>query len=1248
MSGKGKGFAPKSKKIEAAPEELRALPKPQEEALSVKPSVARVGMFQKKEKVVAPTAVPGVVTRPKAIAPKKEVEEPLETEVPVEAATKPGKFQFKKAPIEEEPPTDGEFTGLEGDYKEMADLLTAEEEKDPYDAPAPSAYVPESRRGFADFITQTFNAYSLEAAPGAGTIPTGEKYPYQKFVREYMRQASPYRGLLVYHGLGSGKTCTAIAASEALFATANKKIIVMTPFSLRKNFLKEVSLCGFRHFHLKNYWVPIPKSDPAFATFATEVLGVGPAHLKRASAIWVPDFRKGPEDSNYAQLTPEQQTEIREQILSVLVWDAKTNPTGRIRFINYNGISARKLQEIACNKADHFFDDAVIVVDEVHNLVRLMQGTIDPYLVPVKGLKRLIPIEEITTARWTPSLCDSASGRKYARGYMFYRLLLDAQNSKIIGLSGTPLINFPEELGILMNVLHGYIPTIYATINRVYEQSYKEIERITAENRYVDFIKVEPEPNGRGTLITLTLLPPGIRKAADGAGVTRIPADDASPTFQEVVEQLEGAFKAIGYEFVPTMKAEPLYPPIGQAFHDTFLTGAVDLVGAAQEGRKIDLLKNDIVLLKRMAGLVSYYKGSREDLMPSVTIDEVVRVPMSPYSQRMYSEARKEEIVKEKKPKGGAEGYSGVWAEVYDVGKGKQSSNYKMASRQACNFTFPSEVVRPKARSKAEQLSEAAAGQTAADDIVDTAPDSTEPRDAEGFPELEEGTTDAAEAAEAAADDLAAEEEFAAMEAAPAPAPPAQEGGNDEEEAPPTGPIEPAATDADAPQKKFSLKDILAKKAAQLKTDCKTGTKPGEKYQDALKRTRECLAGPFQSSLKLGGPLEQISPKFAEMLTRIGAAPGSSLVYSQFLDMEGIGIFRLAMDANGYAPIEILAAGAAGAVFSKRTLESFKSGAPVPRYITFSGGEAEEIRRYALDIFNANFNELPAGLQGPLLEAGYKNNHKGEVCRVFCITSAGAEGLSLKCVRAVHIMEPYWNDVRLKQVKGRAIRIGSHLELAESERNVSIYTYLSCFSEDAQLAKTGDERIDETIRNQDKIDKKDAKALGLPIPEGAMTYVMTTDERLHVIAERKKAITNALEGLMKAGAVDCELNVNENQVLCQSLKGAVGDFMYHPNLEKDISESASKFQRIAAPVAAAAVPAARPEGLPRGFTISNFRGKPYWLKEVSDGFELYAPKDINPDHMIAKSGKKAGPGGKSVPAPPVVRQAWAKAQKIEL
>ena len=49
----------------------------------------------------------------------------------------------------------------------------------------------------------------------------------------------------------------------------------------------------------------------------------------------------------------------------------------------------------------------------------------------------------------------------------------------------------------------------------------------------------------------------------------------------------------------------------------------------------------------------------------------------------------------------------------------------------------------------------------------------------------------------------------------------------------------------------------------------------------------------------------------------------------------------------------------------------------------------------------------------------------------------------MKNVRRVHIVEPYWNPVRLKQVKGRAIRVGSHIQLPEEERNVDLFLYLA-------------------------------------------------------------------------------------------------------------------------------------------------------------------------------------------------------------
>jgi hypothetical protein len=1349
--------------------------------------------------------------------------------------------------------------------------------EDPYTNPAPRAYVPETHRNFSKFIKMTYADFILPPVGEGPEMEPGDKYPYQKFVREYMRQASPYRGLLVYHGLGSGKTCSAIAASEALFATAGKKIIVMTPFSLRKNFLKEVSFCGFRHFRLLNHWVALDKDGPMGQThkmFALEILGLSEGYLRTAAKIWVPDFDI--KEPNYETLGATQQTEIRKQILSQLVWDAEKNPKGRIRFINYNGISAKKLKKIACETPD-FFDDAVIVVDEVHNLVRLMQGEIDPYLKDLPGKKRKLARETVTVDPWKPSLCGKETN--YRRGYLFYRLMLSARRSKMIGLSGTPLINFPEELGILANILHGYIPMVKGTLQQTGDEAQAAIKKIVSNHPNVDYVNVERSNEQiAGTELTFTLLPEGIRKVKGADGVERITG--AIPTPTEIKSSVVEALKGAGYTFrgEVVLSATPLLHPYGEEFRRDFLT---------LDGLEV---KNKFILGKRLTGLVSYYKGSRQDLMPAVAVDEIVRVPFSPYSQGAYSKIRIEEInIEMKKKDKGESGLGNVWGEVFDIGQMKQSSNYRMGSRQMCNFAFPTSVTRPRARNTEEEEME----NTDDKDIVDTVPDVPSGAvindelfdfpelDAVAAPEEEDGIEDEvseaeerrqiysvlnkffaemalkninmedikdkevegrqyfkidiplsaeklssidsdfktlrftpegfsgvmgddfnddmallngrfveAEQAEADVEQVGGvgeEGEAAPIVPTPARTPrhinaitksrqletaessvPAQTGkisykesqarrraaataalaasGAPEsalesllgaapqaapEEVPeaaleplPEAALEPlpeAAPEAaleplpeevpeaavepfseevpeaalepasevpiveanEIPKAKLSIKEVIAKKRAttakeapkptisykeamtkkreaeaaqaalaqqmaevgavkpvkaptvapaaaavpgKIQLKCKGGVKPGETYKQALARAKTCLRTIAAASLKLNAneeeSLSKYSPKYAAILQRIMDAPGSSLVYSQFLDMEGIGIFRVVMDINEFAPIEIVST-VDGPAFTPEAEASLKKGpGGQMRYMTFSGEEKEDVRRMALDVFNAKFGELPGRMKTVLEEAGFKDNHTGQLCRVFCITSAGAEGLSLKNVRAVHIMEPYWNDVRLKQVKGRAIRIGSHLELPVDQRNVSIYTYVSVFSEEAQTTKDKDARIDETLRERDSIDREMAQKVKLPISASAATYIMTSDERLYVISERKKKVIEDLETVMKGAAVDCELSAAENQdgtFQCLRLDKMVGDFVYEPELKKDIDKSEYSYKEEA-----------------RLIIKIKWNSVPYLAAADRDekgevtGFTLYAEVDRG---LITPLGKTGVAIGKSGPAP---------------
>ena len=193
----------------------------------------------------------------------------------------------------------------EPELKDLAKAIMAIEKQSPYKAPVPSdGFVPENRRAFTNFINTTFSEFKLalpKLDPKACDKLTGTQtdtmYKYQEFVRDYMQWQSPYRGLLIYHGLGSGKTCSAIAAAEALFSQGNRRIIVLTPASLQENFLKEISFCGFEHFRLNNNWIGIPKNpgtQPLIMLFAEKVLRIPKQYLERADVdtIWIPDFRK--------------------------------------------------------------------------------------------------------------------------------------------------------------------------------------------------------------------------------------------------------------------------------------------------------------------------------------------------------------------------------------------------------------------------------------------------------------------------------------------------------------------------------------------------------------------------------------------------------------------------------------------------------------------------------------------------------------------------------------------------------------------------------------------------------------------------------------------------------------------------------------------------------------------------------------------------------------------------------------------
>jgi DNA replication protein DnaC len=72
----------------------------------------------------------------------------------------------------------------------------------------------------------------------------------QSFLKDYISKDNSWRSLLLYHQIGSGKTCTAITLAEKYMEMhPNTKVTVVLPARLKTNFLDElISPCGMERY----------------------------------------------------------------------------------------------------------------------------------------------------------------------------------------------------------------------------------------------------------------------------------------------------------------------------------------------------------------------------------------------------------------------------------------------------------------------------------------------------------------------------------------------------------------------------------------------------------------------------------------------------------------------------------------------------------------------------------------------------------------------------------------------------------------------------------------------------------------------------------------------------------------------------------------------------------------------------------------------------------------------------------------
>lgn len=253
------------------------------------------------------------------------------------------------------------------------------------------------------------------------------------------------------------------------------------------------------------------------------------------------------------------------------------------------------------------------------------------------------------------------------------------------------------------------------------------------------------------------------------------------------------------------------------------------------------------------------------------------------------------------------------------------------------------------------------------------------------------------------------------------------------------------------------------------------GTKGFNKYFDSLNGGKSFKIN--DNMLKKYGNildeklLKKYSCKMSCILNYIKHSKGIVYIYSDYI-FSGILPLALILEYNGYTKYgetQLLEG-------EKKSLSSSSSS----KYILLSGLQT---------ISQNNDREIEI--------ASSDENLNGEKIKIILCTKIAGQGINLKRVREVHILDPWYHDKKLEQIIGRAIRYKSHDLLEKKYRNTTIYLYVSNLPENSDEYKKGIESI---------------------------------DLRIYRIAENKGLKVKKVENILKGNSFDCNLNWNENNI----------------------------------------------------------------------------------------------------------------------
>ena len=911
---------------------------------------------------------------------------------------------------------------------------------------------------------------------------------YQYFVKEYLSIETPFRGLLVYHGLGTGKTATSVVTAEGLSKTM--PIFTFLPASLETEFIKEVRGWGDTLFNVdKNNWTFYPlqeiKGDLRLRRMLNDNYGINEKTINEIVSVTKRNLKKVLEEDEDMQTNIQNIMKKINEIKGIYLQSSDIKTENRTIY-THNGEPLLKEGETfkgECLKLKE--EQKMYIEQQINFLIKLKYNFIHYNGFPeVDKVDVSKPVPEelqgVDSSGTSNQRLVNYFVKKYqenerrygilspfkenvividevhnfvneimngsAPATVFYNWIINSEDVKIIFLSGTPVINKPAEIAILYNMLRGILHVFNFTIlsdRDDYEVQQELREYFYKKNSSIEQLNVSKQ---KGKLV--------VSFTKNKTNYESIMEDDIIKTIKFNNHDYDSFFNEIMDGLTIVFNEDSIKPSKEQLKS----VSIIDL----KKG-KPNIFDDDLnIIFNRKQRLFDIYENesiidlSNNEQFMEYFFDDNFKIPdkkqvllrrmliglTSYYPIDRSSIVNMPEIIEPKIiPK----------YKDYNIVNNINIVPCFMSSIQWVNYE--DEYLKEKAK-KIQQL-----------------------RKKHLYNDKENST--------------------------------------------------------------FNIR--TRQNCNIVYEDDSFRTERDEIKKDETYRMMS-VNGHFSydSTLKL------YSPKFFNIMKNMqkfvnqGKPTGKILYYSDFRHESGSEAFEKILIQNGYEKYNS---------DSEDINELISKNSMKKRYTFITGKESQEQRKINKDSFN------------------HIKNLTGEYIQLILISSSGAEGISLKAVRQVHVMEPFWNYIRVDQVLGRAARMESHIDLAESERNVEQYLYVSMLPEGNTF-----EDIYESLKELewsevngidvgDGVDlkkflnekhKQVYKTITKILSMKKETNDRTVDQILFDIMERKNNIASKITDIIKEASVDCIQNTRDdiqlNEKCLRYSKKVLGEEAHFPGI----------------------------------------------------------------------------------------------------